>query len=50
VPAVIQPTTRDARTQFVLGVIAVGVGGGVFALAGDFVIGVGVGADLCPTS
>jgi ABC-2 type transport system permease protein len=44
VPAVIQPTTRDARTQFVLGVIAVGVGGGVFALAGDFVIGVGVGA------
>jgi ABC-2 type transport system permease protein len=44
VPAVIQPTTREARTQFVLAVIAIAVGGVVFALAGDFVIGVGVGA------
>jgi len=44
VPAVIQPTTREARTQVVLAVIATAVGGVVFALAGDFVIGVGVGA------
>jgi ABC-2 type transport system permease protein len=44
VPAVIHPTTQAARTQFVLAVIASAVGGLVFALAGDFVIGVGVGA------
>jgi hypothetical protein len=36
--------TREARTQVVLVVIAIAVGGVVFALAGDFVMGVGVGA------
>jgi hypothetical protein len=46
VSAVTQPTTRDARTRFALAVIGVVVGGVVFALAGDFVIGVGVGAAL----
>jgi ABC-2 type transport system permease protein len=35
---------RAARTQLVLGVLAIAVGGVVFALASDFVIGVGVGA------
>ena len=45
VPAV-QSTKRDARTQLVLIVIAIVVGGVVFALAGDFVIGVGVGAGV----
>jgi ABC-2 type transport system permease protein len=44
VAAVTQPTTREARTQLVLAVIAIAVGGVVFGLAGDFVIGVGVGA------
>jgi hypothetical protein len=37
-------TTREARTQLILTVIAIGVGGVVFVLASDFVIGVGVGA------
>jgi hypothetical protein len=41
-----QPTTRDMRTQLVLTIIAVAVGGVVFALTGDFVIGVGVGAAI----
>jgi hypothetical protein len=45
VPAV-QPTTRQARTQAVLIVIAIAVGGVVFALAGDFMIGVAVGAGV----
>jgi ABC-2 type transport system permease protein len=44
VAAVTQPMTREARTQVVLVVIAIAVGGVVFALAGDFVMGVGVGA------
>ena len=44
VAAVTQPTTREARTQVVLVVIAMALGGVVFALAGDFVMGVGVGA------
>jgi ABC-2 type transport system permease protein len=44
VPALSQPTTRDARTQLTLMVIAIAVGGVVFVLAGDFVMGVGVGA------
>jgi len=39
-----QAPTRDARTQLVLIVIAIAVGGAVFATIGDFVIGVGVGA------
>jgi ABC-2 type transport system permease protein len=45
VPAV-QSTKREARTQLVLIVTAITVGGVVFALAGDFVIGVGVGAGV----
>ena len=44
VPAMAQATTREARTQLVLTVIAIAVGGIVFALTSDFVIGVGVGA------
>ena len=40
----VQSTKRQARTQLVLIVIAIAVGGVVFALAGDFVIGVAVGA------
>ena len=39
-----QSTTREARTQLILIVIAIAVGGVVFAFTGDFVIGVGVGA------
>jgi hypothetical protein len=39
-----QPTTREARTQLVVTVIAIAVGGIVFALVGDFVIGLAVGA------
>ena len=44
VAAVTQATTHEARTQLVLTVIAIAVGGLVFAITGDFVIGVGVGA------
>ena len=44
VVTVAQPTTREAPTQLILSVIAIAVGGIVFALTGDFVIGVGVGA------
>jgi ABC-2 type transport system permease protein len=44
VAAMTQPTRRELRTQLVLAIIAIAVGGIVFALAGDFVIGVGVGA------
>lgn len=36
-----QPTTGEARTQLVRTVVAVVVGGLVFAFSGDFVIGVG---------
>ena len=43
-PAVTQTTTREARTQLVLAVVAIAVGGVVFALTSDFIIGVGVGA------
>jgi ABC-2 type transport system permease protein len=43
-PAVTQPKTTEARTQLVLTVIAIAVGGVVFAFTSDFVIGVGVGA------
>ena len=40
-----QPTTRGDRADVVvLTVIAIAVGGIVFALTGDFVLGVGVGA------
>ena len=39
-----QSTPPAARTQLILIVIAVAVGGVVFAFTGDFVIGVGVGA------
>lgn len=39
-----QSTRREARTQLMLMVVAVAVGGVVFVLAGDFVVGVGVGA------
>jgi hypothetical protein len=39
-----QATKREARTQLVLMVTAIAVGGVVFMLTGDFVIGVGVGA------
>jgi ABC-2 type transport system permease protein len=35
---------RAARTQLVLGVLAIAVGGAVFLVASDFVIGVAVGA------
>ena len=38
--------TREARMQLALIVLAVVVGGAVFALVGDFVIGVGVGAGV----
>jgi ABC-2 type transport system permease protein len=44
VSAMIETTTREARTQLILIVIAIAVGGAVFLLAGDFVMGVGVGA------
>jgi ABC-2 type transport system permease protein len=44
VQAVTKPTTREARTQLILTVIAIAVGGIVFGLTSDFVIGVGVGA------
>jgi hypothetical protein len=44
VQAMTKRTTREARTQLILTVIAIGVGGVVFVLASDFVIGVGVGA------
>jgi ABC-2 type transport system permease protein len=37
-------TTREARMQFILVVMAVAAGGVVFALVGDFIMGVGVGA------
>ncbi|HET7490123.1 MAG TPA: ABC transporter permease [Acidimicrobiales bacterium] len=43
-PVVTQSTTREARTLLILIVTAMVVGGVVFALAGDFVVGVGVGA------
>jgi ABC-2 type transport system permease protein len=39
-----QPSSRMAKTQLVLAVIAIAIGGLVFALTDDFVIGVGVGA------
>ena len=39
-----QTTTRHGRTQAILTVVAIAIGGVVFALTGDFVIGVGVGA------
>ena len=39
-----QPTRRESRTQLVLTVIAIAVGGVVFAVTNDFMIGVGVGA------
>lgn len=44
VSAMTQSTTHHPRTQFLLMVTAIAVGGVVFALTGDFVIGVGVGA------
>ena len=44
VPAMTQPTTREARTQLIETVAAIAVGGAVFAVTADFVIGVGVGA------
>jgi ABC-2 type transport system permease protein len=44
VAAVTQSTPRAARTQLILIVIAVAVGGVVFTFAGDFVISLGVGA------
>ncbi len=43
---VTNPTTRGARTQLGLTVIAIAAGCIVFASTGDFVIGVGVGAAL----
>jgi ABC-2 type transport system permease protein len=42
--AMTRPATREARTPIVLTVIAIAVGGLVFAITGDLVIGVGVGA------
>jgi hypothetical protein len=39
-----QSTTPSARTQLILIVLAIAVGGVVFAFTGDFVIAVGVGA------
>jgi ABC-2 type transport system permease protein len=44
VAAMTQPTAHEARTQLVLTVIGIAVGGIMFALTGDFVLGVGVGA------
>ena len=41
---VTQPSTHYAWTQLLLALIAIAIGGVVFALSGDFVIGVGVGA------
>ena len=40
----VQRTTREGRTQFILTIAAIVVGGVVFAVTADFVIGVGVGA------
>jgi hypothetical protein len=40
---VTQPTA-ESRTQLLLTIVAIAVGGGMFALAGDFVIGVVVAA------
>lgn len=42
--SVMQPASHDARTQLILTVIAIAIGGVVFALTEDFVIGVGIGA------
>ena len=39
-----RPTTRGSRAGLVLTATAIAVGGIVFALTGDFVLGVGVGA------
>jgi hypothetical protein len=39
-------STSEVRTQLILIVIAIAVGGVVFVVAGDFVIGVGVGAAI----
>jgi hypothetical protein len=39
-----QPASHDARTQLILTVIAIAIGGVVFALTEDFVIGAGIGA------
>ena len=39
-----QTMTREARTQLVLTVVAIALGGIVFVLTTDFMIGVGVGA------
>jgi ABC-2 type transport system permease protein len=44
VAVVPQSTPRAARSQLVLTVLALAVGGVVFAFTGDFVVGVGVGA------
>jgi len=44
VVAVTQPMARETRTQLYLIVVAIVVGGVVFTMAGDFVLGVGVGA------
>jgi ABC-2 type transport system permease protein len=45
VPGAMQSTTtREARMQFILMLMAIVVGGAVFVLAGDFIMGVGVGA------
>ncbi len=43
-PTASRSTTHEARTQLILMLIAIAVGGAVFVLAGDFVIGVGAGA------
>jgi ABC-2 type transport system permease protein len=50
VPAMTPPATPEARTQLVLTVTAIAVGGLVFAFTGDFVIGVGVGAAVFAVS
>ena len=41
---VTESTPRESRTPTYLIVVAIVVGGAVFALAGDFVLGVGAGA------
>jgi ABC-2 type transport system permease protein len=46
VAAMTQPTSLEARAHLAIIVIAVAVGGVVFAFVGDFVIGVGVGAGV----
>ncbi len=46
VAVVSQSTRRAARSQLILTVLAIAVGGTVFAVTGDFVIGVGVGAGV----